>query len=136
MVLGAWCWVTEPGKEEETIIRLSRVGYDQAIGYLNGGFPAWEAAGKEVDTVKRISAAEFAQRYPEKPTVFDVRKKSEFESEHVVDAINVPLNTISQHLAEFPKDAPFILHCAGTQCHDICGAQSRYVVRREGENLL
>lgn len=105
--------VTEPGKEEESIIRLSRVGYDHTIGYLNGGFQAWKAAGKEVDTVKRISAVDFAQRYPEKPLVFDVRKKSEFESEHVVGAINIPLNVISQHLAEFPKDKPFILHCAG-----------------------
>ena len=105
--------VTEPGKEEESIIRLSRVGYDHTIGYLQGGFPAWKAAGKEVDTVKRITAAEFAQRYAEKPLVFDVRKKSEFESEHVVGAINIPLNVISQHLAEFPKDKPFILHCAG-----------------------
>ena len=105
--------VTEPGKEEESIIRLSRVGYDHTIGYLHGGFPAWKAAGKEVDTVKRITAAEFAQRYGEKPLLFDVRKKSEFESEHVVGAINIPLNVISQHLAEFPKDKPFILHCAG-----------------------
>ncbi len=105
--------VTEPGKEEESIIRLSRVGYDHTIGYLHGGFPAWKAAGKEVDTVKRITAAEFAQRYGEKPLLFDVRKKSEFESEHVVGAINIPLNVISQHLAEFPKDKPFVLHCAG-----------------------
>ncbi|MBK8500427.1 MAG: MBL fold metallo-hydrolase [Flavobacteriales bacterium] len=105
--------VTVPGKEEESIIRLSRVGYDNTIGYLDGGFAAWKAAGKEVDTVGRITAAEFAERYPAEPLVFDVRKKSEFESEHVEGAINVPLNAISQHLAEFPKDKPFILHCAG-----------------------
>ena len=105
--------VTEPGKEEESIIRLSRVGYDNTIGFLQGGFDAWKAAGKEVDTVDRISAEEFAKRYPQKPLVIDVRKKSEFDSEHVVDAINVPLNQISQHLAQFPKDKPFILHCAG-----------------------
>jgi rhodanese-related sulfurtransferase len=105
--------VTEPGKEEESIIRLSRVGYDNAIGYLEGGFEAWKAAGKEVDTVARITAEEFAKRYPAKPLVFDVRKKSEFDSEHVEGAVNVPLNQISQHLAEFPKDKPFILHCAG-----------------------
>lgn len=105
--------VTEPGREEESIIRLSRVGYDNSIGYLKGGFDAWKAAGKEVDTVDRISAAEFAKRMQEKPLVIDVRKKSEFDSEHVVGAINVPLNRISQQLAEFPKDKPFILHCAG-----------------------
>lgn len=105
--------VTEPGKEEETIIRLSRVGYDHAIGHLKGGFDAWKAEGREVDTVQRISAEEFATRYAGKPLVFDVRKRSEFESEHVEGAVNVPLNEISQHLAEFPKDKPFILHCAG-----------------------
>ena len=105
--------VTEPGKEEESIIRLSRVGYDNTIGFLQGGFEAWKAAGKEVDTVDRISSEEFAKRYPQKPLIIDVRKKSEFDSEHVVDAINVPLNQINQHLSQFPKDKPFILHCAG-----------------------
>lgn len=105
--------VTEPGKEEESIIRLSRVGYDQAIGYLQGGFDAWAAAGKPVDTVARINAAEFAERMREHPVVIDVRKPSEFESEHVEGAINVPLNRINQHLEQFPKDRPFILHCAG-----------------------
>ncbi len=105
--------VTEPGKEEESIIRLSRVGYDNTIGYLKGGFPAWKAAGKEVDTVARISAQEFAKRYAAKPVIIDVRKQSEFDSEHVVDAINVPLNQINRHLAQFPKETPFILHCAG-----------------------
>ena len=105
--------VAEPGREEEAIIRLSRVGYDHAIGFLNGGFNAWKDAAKEVDTVNRISAETFASKYDSKPLVFDVRKKSEFDSEHVVDAINIPLNEINNHLAEFPKDKPFILHCAG-----------------------
>jgi rhodanese-related sulfurtransferase len=105
--------VAEPGREEEAIIRLSRVGYDHAIGFLNGGFNAWKDASKEVDSVNRISADTFASQYDSKPLVFDVRKKSEFDSEHVVDAINIPLNEINNHLAEFPKDKPFILHCAG-----------------------
>ena len=105
--------VAEPGREEEAIIRLSRVGYDHSIGFLNGGFAAWKDASKEVDSVNRISADTFASQYDSKPLVFDVRKKSEFDSEHVVDAINIPLNEINNHLAEFPKDKPFILHCAG-----------------------
>ena len=105
--------VAEPGREEEAIIRLSRVGYDHAIGFLNGGFTAWKDASKEVDSVNRISAETFASQYDSKPLVFDVRKKSEFDSEHVVDAINIPLNEINNHLAEFPKNKPFILHCAG-----------------------
>jgi glyoxylase-like metal-dependent hydrolase (beta-lactamase superfamily II)/rhodanese-related sulfurtransferase len=106
--------VTEPGKEEESIIRLSRVGYDNTIGYLKGGFDAWKNANKEVDHVRRITAEQFAKHMAEeKLPVFDVRKKSEFDSEHVVGAVNVPLNVISQHLAEFPKDKAFILHCQG-----------------------
>lgn len=105
--------VTEPGKEEESIIRLSRVGYDKAIGYLQGGFAAWTAAGKPIDTVRRINAAEFERHWKDGALVIDVRKPSEFESEHVEGAINVPLNRINQHLAQFPKNKPFILHCAG-----------------------
>lgn len=106
--------VTDEGKEEETITRLARVGYDHAIGFLKGGFASWKASGKDFETVNRISAEEFAQRYAnEQPLVFDVRKKSEYGSEHIVNAVNIPLNAINEHLAEIPKDKPFILHCAG-----------------------
>lgn len=105
--------VTYEGREEEAIIRLSRVGYDNTIGYLKGGFDAWKNAGKETDTVNRITAREFAVQFSERPVVIDVRKRSEFDSQHVEGAINIPLNEINQHLAEFPKDKPFILHCAG-----------------------
>ncbi len=106
--------ITEPGKEEEAITRLSRVGYDNAIGYLEGGFDAWKESNREIDTVGRITEVEFETQYnAEKPIVIDVRKKSEFDAEHVVDAVNVPLNQINNHLAEFPKDKPFVIHCAG-----------------------
>lgn len=105
--------VTDEGKEEEAITRLSRVGYDNTIGYLEGGFEAWRKAGKDIETVNRISADTLAQQYKNKPLIFDVRKKSEFDSEHVVDAQNVPLNRINEHLAEFPKDRPFIVLCGG-----------------------
>lgn len=105
--------VTPEGKEEESIIRLSRVGYDHAIGYLNGGFEKWLAAGKEIDTVNRISAEEFVNQTTQETPVFDVRKASEFNSEHVVNANNTPLNTLNDYLATFPKDQQFILHCAG-----------------------
>ncbi len=105
--------VTDEGKEEEAMIRLSRVGYDNTIGFLEGGFRAWKESGKDFDHVGRISPAEFASEYAEKPIVIDVRKKSEFDSEHVVDALNIPLNQINDHLAEFPKEKPFIVHCAG-----------------------
>jgi rhodanese-related sulfurtransferase len=105
--------VTDLGKEEESMIRLSRVGFDGTIGHLEGGFQSWKNAGKEVDTVNRITAEEFAANYYGKQPVFDVRKKSEYGSEHVIDAENVSLNEINQHLSEFPKDKPFVLHCAG-----------------------
>lgn len=101
-------------KVEEAIIRLSRVGYDHAIGYLEGGFQAWVNAGKEVDTVNRITADDLAILEEIHLTpVFDVRKKSEFATEHLVQAVNIPLNEISQRLSEFPKDKHFVLHCAG-----------------------
>lgn len=101
-------------KVEEAIIRLSRVGYDHAIGYLEGGFEAWAKAGKEVDSVNRITAEEL-ERLEEiqAAPIIDVRKKSEFDSEHLINAVNIPLNEISQRLSEFPKDKHFVVHCAG-----------------------
>lgn len=106
--------VTDPGREEESLIRLSRVGYDNTLGYLEGGFAAWQKAGKETESVKRITAEEFAKLYETaKPLVIDIRKKSEYDAEHVVDAVNIPLNQMNSHLSEFPKDKPFVLHCAG-----------------------
>ncbi len=106
--------VADEGKEEESMIRLSRVGYDHTIGYLNGGFKTWKESGKEMDTVKRITAPELEGRLKnEDILVVDVRKKSEYDAEHLVNAINIPLNQINSHLAEFPKEKFFVLHCAG-----------------------
>lgn len=106
--------VTDEGKEEETITRLARVGYDHAIGYLKGGFEAWQNAGKQIETVGRITAETFAQNYKTANNlVIDVRKKSEYDSEHVLNALSIPLNAINDHLAEIPKNEPFILYCAG-----------------------
>ncbi len=106
--------VCEPGKEEEAIIRLSRVGYDKTLGYLEGGFHVWKEAGKEIDKVQRMDADTFERVYnASRPLVIDVRKKSEYDSEHVIGAVNIPLNVINQHLAEFPRPNEFILHCAG-----------------------
>jgi hydroxyacylglutathione hydrolase len=106
--------ITEPGREKEVITRLSRVGYDNTIGYLEGGFETWKAAAKEVDHIERISAAQLeALLKTEELAVFDVRKKSEFDSEHLLTAINTPLNKINDYLAVFPKEKQLILHCAG-----------------------
>ncbi|MCH8534940.1 MAG: MBL fold metallo-hydrolase [Flavobacteriaceae bacterium] len=106
--------VTEPGKEEESIIRLARVGYDHAIGYLKGGFETWKKANGEIDTVNRLAIDEFLTTFNKgEIKVFDVRKKSEFDSQHLKGAENTPLNQINDHLASFPKDQKFALHCAG-----------------------
>ena len=106
--------ITEPGKEEEAITRLSRVGYDGVIGFLKGGFDAWRTSDKEIDTVNRISAETLAAMVKEDAVLlFDVRKKSEYDSQHVIGATNVPLNELNQHLAEIPKDKALVLHCAG-----------------------
>lgn len=106
--------IAEAGREEEIVTRLARVGYDQSIGYLKGGFEAWKNAGKEVDAVESISAAEFAKRYSAAPLeVVDVRKPGEYEASHVENAVNIPLDYISELMAEFNKDKTLYLHCAG-----------------------
>mgnify|MGYP000165070509 CR=1 FL=1 len=106
--------VAYPDKEKEAITRLSRVGYDYTVGYLKGGFETWKKDNRDVNTVVRIPVATLVQAYKkEQPLLIDVRKKSEFESEHVLNAINIPLNEINEHLAEIPKDKHVVLNCAG-----------------------
>ena len=106
--------VTEEGKQEEAITRLARVGYDHVIGYLKGGFTSWKNAEKEIDSIERISCEAFERMYNENRLLFiDVRKKSEFDAEHVEGSINIPLNQLSERLAEIPKDRSFILFCGG-----------------------
>ncbi len=103
--------VVDPASLDETVTRLSRVGYDGVIGYLEGGYETWAKSGKDVDTIQRVDADEFAA--VNDATLIDIRKKSEYDSEHVVNAINIPLNQINDHLASFPKDTFFYINCAG-----------------------
>ncbi|MAP54776.1 MBL fold metallo-hydrolase [Altibacter sp.] len=106
--------IADPGTEKEALQRLSRVGYDHTIGYLKGGFESWKKSGKEVDTIERISPETFEAEYrSNRSLIFDVRKKSEFDAEHVIGAVNIPLNRINENLSQFPKDKPMLLHCAG-----------------------
>ncbi|RBP32959.1 glyoxylase-like metal-dependent hydrolase (beta-lactamase superfamily II) [Oceanihabitans sediminis] len=106
--------VAPKDREEEVITRLSRVGFDNVLGYLEGSFEAWKEAGKEYDSLTSISAEEFEKVYEEnKDVVFDVRKDGEFTSEHVEGAKHTALDTINSHLSEFPEDKPFYVHCAG-----------------------
>ena len=104
--------IAEPGREEESIMRLARVGYDNVIGFLKGGFDAWKNAGKEIDTVNRITSTEFEKVFDKESTVvIDIRKPGEYSAEHVEEALNIPLDYLNENLAEFPKDKDFIIHC-------------------------
>ena len=105
--------VTEEGQEEETVTRLARVGFDNQLGHLKGGFSAWSTAGKEVDTIDRISAATFESRFNAEVKVVDVRKETEYVAEHVSEAFNRPLNLINDWTKDINPDEHFFLHCAG-----------------------
>jgi hydroxyacylglutathione hydrolase len=104
--------VTDTGREAETITRLARVGYDHVIGYLEGSFDAWKSSNKETDRVNRITAEEFESIYSN-AYVIDIRKPGEFSAEHVDGANSLPLDFMNDYMAEFPKDKPFVIHCAG-----------------------
>ncbi len=105
--------VIPEGKEEETITRLARVGFDCVLGYLKGGISAWTASGFETDSIRSISPEEFALQLNSKSSVVDARKPSEFEAEHVDNAINIPLDTLNENFQSVPKSTDFYLHCAG-----------------------
>ena len=106
--------ITELGQEEETVTRLSRVGFDNVIGHLKGGFASWKEAGKEIDTVNRITAEQFAKEVNVKTDiVIDARRESEYRAEHVEESYNKPLDQINSWFAEMNPDKPFYLHCAG-----------------------
>lgn len=107
-------FIAEEGREEEIVTRLSRVGYDNTLGYLKGGISAWKAAGKETDSLKSIPASEFASELKSgNLTVLDVRKPTEFQSEHVENAQNFPLDYINDNFDELDKDQTYYVHCAG-----------------------
>jgi hydroxyacylglutathione hydrolase len=106
--------VAPKGREEETITRLARVGYDNTLGYLEGGFESWKNAGFECDTVFSITAEDLEIKMTEKiTTLFDVRKLGEYQSEHVENVLSTPLDFLNDHLASFPKVDNFYIHCAG-----------------------
>ncbi|MBO3116385.1 MBL fold metallo-hydrolase [Winogradskyella sp. DF17] len=106
--------VTPEGRKEEVVTRLSRVGFDNVIGYLEGGFEAWKDEGMEYDTLNSISAEEFSKLYEaNKDYVFDVRREGEYVAEHVDGAKNTQLDYLNNYLGEFPEDKTFYVHCAG-----------------------
>lgn len=111
--------ITPVGREEESIIRLARVGYDNTLGFLKGGFDTWKNEGFEYDTVSSVAAETLeeiideAEVEKQKVTIFDVRKEGEYTAEHILDVSSTPLDYINDHLSEFPKEDEFYLHCAG-----------------------
>ncbi len=107
--------VADKGREEEIITRLARVGYDFTIGYLDGGIEAWISAGKETDTIPNISAKEFAEIEAKTPdiNILDVRKKSEFDSEHIIGAENAPLDFVNESMKMVNPSKTYYVHCAG-----------------------
>jgi len=105
--------IVSEGREEEAVTRLSRVGFDNTLGYLSGGIEAWKSSGKEIDTMESISAETFKDVLKRSIPVFDVRNDGEYENGHIPNAMLTPLGFINDHLAKFPKEETFFVHCAG-----------------------
>lgn len=106
--------VTDEGKEAEAVTRLSRVGFDNVMGHLEGGFEAWREAGKETDSISRITAEQFASAVKiGEHKIIDVRKESEYAAEHIEEAYSMPLAYINEWIRDIDPQAHFYLHCAG-----------------------
>jgi hydroxyacylglutathione hydrolase len=106
--------VTDPGAEEETVTRLSRVGFDNLLGHLKGGFQTWLDSGKQVDVIDRITPQQFAGDFKLGETkVIDVRKESEYAAEHIEEAYNRPLAYINDWIKEINPSEHFFMHCGG-----------------------
>ena len=106
--------ITNEGEEQESVLRLARVGFDHVIGYLKGGINSWINVGKEIDKVNRITASQFKNELKVgESIVLDVRRDTEYAAEHVDDAFSRPLSDINSWFSQIETDKPFYLHCAG-----------------------
>ena len=105
--------VTPKGREEETITRLSRVGFDNTLGYLEGGITAWTAAGKDIEQIENVTAAQLQTKIEDGAALFDVRKENEYDSVHISNATLIPLDKINESLNHHDFEKEFYLHCAG-----------------------
>ena len=107
--------IVPEGRAAEVVTRLARVGYDNTLGYLEGGLAAWKAADKEVDQIESIPAEELAQRMAGglDGTLIDVRKPTEFITQHVVDAVNFPLDYVNNNMNRLQPSETYYLHCQG-----------------------
>lgn len=105
--------VVAPGREEEAVTRLSRVGFDKTLGYLEGGVAAWEKAGKEIDTLTSVSAETLKEKMQSNVPIVDVRNDGEYNTAHIPQAQHAPLGFLNDYLDGLPENEPFYLHCAG-----------------------
>lgn len=105
--------VVAPGREEEAVTRLSRVGFDKTLGYLEGGVAAWEKADKEIDTLTSVSAETLKEKMQSNVPIVDVRNDGEYNTAHIPQAQHAPLGFLNDHLDGLPENEPFYLHCAG-----------------------
>ena len=105
--------VTPEGREEETITRLSRVGFDNTLGYLEGGITAWTGAGKDIEQIENITATQLQTKIEKGAALLDVRKESEYDSVHIPNATLIPLDKINESLNHYDFEKEFYLHCAG-----------------------
>ena len=128
--------VTDAGKEEESVIRLSRVGFDKMAGYLDGGFEAWQIAGEKTDLIIDVEADELMMDIPHDPNllIVDVRRETEFADGHLEHAMNLPLHEMTDvaQLAQFEDNQNLYVHCAGGYRSVIAAS----LLKREGIHNL
>ena len=106
--------ITPEGREEETVTRLARVGFDNTLGFLEGGLEAWKNEDNVIDSIDGIDSNSLkVLSEKENLPLFDVRKPAEYLSEHLPDAKNTPLDFINEHMNDFPSGSTFYIHCAG-----------------------
>lgn len=106
-------FIAEEGREEEVVTRLARVGYDNVLGYLKGGVDSWKKAGKQVETIESITASSLAEKNLSEITILDVRKSTEYLSEHIIDVENFPLDFINDNMDKLDNTKQYYVHCAG-----------------------
>jgi rhodanese-related sulfurtransferase len=124
--------VTDLGKEEETVQRLARVGYDNVIGFLEGGFQTWLSASNSIESVGRIDVNEFMSLDFDQECVIDVRKPGEYEASHLKAAKSLPLDFIKDNIKRYPKNTSLLLHCAGGYRSMIAAS----ILKKNGFNVI
>ena len=105
--------ITPKGREEETITRLARVGFDNALGFLEGGLSSWKVTRRKTDSISTIQASELGKKIVDQANIIDVRKNSEFSNGHLKNALNIPLDQLSENFDKIPLEGNFFVHCAG-----------------------